>query len=371
MDKQILIEEMDGRANRYALHCFCMMMAALFAAWILNQMNIFIVEKQTMNTCFLTALVMFALCAGICVFFGLNDSRMKYVLLFFIIAITTVIGTMLTYHSVLLSAFPIVYSSMYHDARRVTLYTYVLTVVSTIVIVLGGYYIGLCDANMALLTSMPLAEYVGADGLFTLNQINPDPVLTLMLYFVFPRCVICGVFVPVCINISKIIAESRLKEQEMRILAEIDGMTGVYNRSKYLELMSEKHTLGQKLGVIFWDVNDLKMINDTYGHEYGDRLITTVSECIKHIASPDDWVYRIGGDEFVMILHGADEHTVMKKLSSWEESIRGRNVVDGVPVTASCGYACGDGIQLEELIGRADEMMYRNKRIFHGKENKK
>ena len=368
MEEQFLIEETDRRANRYSLRCFCIMMAALSAAWIFNQLDIFIVEKQTMNTCFLTALVLFGVCMVICGILGISSRKMKYVLLFFIIAITTVIGTMLTYHSVLLLALPIVYSSMYHDAKHVTLYTYTLTVVSIFVSVFGGYCIGLCDANMALLTSMPLAEYVGADGLFTLNQINPNPVLTLLLYFVFPRSVICGVFALVCNNISEIIAESRIKEHEMCIQAEIDGMTGVYNRRKYLELASDEHILNHRLAVVFWDVNDLKKINDSYGHEYGDRLIITISESIKQIASPTDEIIRIGGDEFLMIFHGGDERMVEEKLSKWEDIIRGRDVVDGISATASYGYACGFGSQLEELVHQADLMMYKNKRAFHEKQ---
>ena len=356
------MDHVDSRANYYALRCFCITMAAFALAWVMNQLDIFIVDKQTMTRGFCQALLLFALCLIICRFYGMDKPGMKYILLFFIIAITTVIGVMLTYHSVILSALPIIYSAMYRDTKRMTLYTYALTVVSICIIVFDGYRIGLCDANMALLTSKPLADYIAADGTFLLNQVNPNPMLTLSLYFIFPRCVLCGVIVPICINISDIIAEGRIREEEMRMLAEIDGMTGLYNKSKYLELVSNPYMAEEKIGVIYWDVNGLKKINDSLGHEYGDKLILTVSESIKRLSSPNEKAYRVGGDEFVMILRGASEATVQNTIERWRQSIAGMTVGNTLPVSAAVGYACGSGAELERLIKQADEAMYRNKR---------
>lgn len=361
-------EAMDRRANQYALRCFCVTMAAFTVAWILNLLNIFIVDKAIMANGYYMGLGLFAMCLLVCKVFDLSDHRMKYVLLFFIIAITTVIESMLTYHAVILSVMPIVYSAMYHNTKKMTLYTYFLTIISVIIIVFVGYSRGLCDANMVLLTSKSVAQYIGEDGLFTLNEVNPNPVLTLMLYFVFPRCVLCGVFVPICTNISAIIAQSRLKEQEMRVLAEIDGMTGLYNKSKYLEQVANPYSAEENLAVIFWDVNGLKKINDTLGHEYGDRLITILSDSIKKLSTQKERAYRVGGDEFVMILRGGNEDTVKRKIRMWQESMQGKTVADGIPVTASVGYACGSGSALEAIINRADENMYANKREFYSRE---
>lgn len=360
-----MTDHVDTRANKYALRCFCVTIAAFTLAWILNQLNIFIVDKQIMTQGFCQALLLFAVCLLLCRYYGMDKPGMKYILLFFIIAITTVIGARLTYHSVILSALPIVYSAMYRNTRRMTVYTYLLTVVSICVIVFEGYRTGLCDANMALLTSKPLADYVAADGTFLQTQINQNPMLTLSLYFIFPRCVMCGVIVPICINISDIIAESRIREEEMRVLAEIDGMTGLYNKSKYLELVSNPYMAEERIGVIYWDVNGLKRINDSLGHEYGDKLILTISDSIKRLSSPNEKAYRVGGDEFVMILRGASEATVKNTIERWRESIAGVTVGNTLPVSAAVGYACGSGAELEQLIRQADEAMYENKHRYY------
>lgn len=365
MSRPTTANTVDSTANKYALRCFCITMAAFMFAWVLNQADIFIVEKRTMTLALGMSAGLFLLCLGICALFGLNSRGMKYVLLLFIIGITTVIEVMLTYHSVLLSAIPIVYASMYQDTKKMVLYTYLLSIVSIIVIVFGGYYVGLCDANMALLTSRPLAEYIAPDGTFSLTQLNPNPLLTLSLYFVFPRVVLCGVFVPICINISQIIADSRDKEEKMRMLAEIDGMTGLYNRSKYLDLVAHPYSTEESIAVIFWDINGLKRINDTLGHEYGDQLIVVISESIKAVSSPSERAYRIGGDEFVMIMRGGTEKTAQQKIQQWLESISGKTIGDDLPVSAAFGYAYGSGAQLEDIISRADEMMYRNKREYY------
>lgn len=359
------VQNFDARANAYALQCFCVTMAAFLFAWILNQLGVFIVDKHIMNLGLELGLGLFTVCLITCRVFSLKHPMIKYILLFFLIAISTVIEVMLTYHAVILSVFPIAYSAMYHDTKRMTVYTYLVSVISIVIIVFGGYYIGLCDANMALLTSEPLAAYISEGGQFTLNAVNPNPLVTLSLYFIFPRCVLCGLFVPVCINISGIIAESRLKEEEMRIMAEIDGMTGLYNKSKYLEMVSQPYTTEEQIAVIFWDINDLKRINDTYGHETGDQLIISITESIKKISSSSEKVYRIGGDEFVMILRGGSEASVSAKISEWRSILSGKTIGDGIPVSAAVGYACGSGKNLDALIKAADEMMYENKREYH------
>ena len=61
-------------------------------------------------------------------------------------------------------------------------YVYVLSVLSTCIIIYGGYYFGLCDANMALLTTTSLSDYL-FDGQFTLTQINPNPLTSLFLFY--------------------------------------------------------------------------------------------------------------------------------------------------------------------------------------------
>ena len=98
-------------------------------------------------------------------------------------------------------------------------YVYGLTVVSTIIIVYAGYYYGLCDANMALLTTTKLDNYL-LDGYFTITAVNDNTLATLMLYFVIPRCLIYIAFMAVCSNIYRIV-KAGLEKAERVIKMEV------------------------------------------------------------------------------------------------------------------------------------------------------
>ena len=90
---------------------------------------------------------------------------------------------------------------------------YGLTVLSTLIVVYGGYYIGICDANMALLTSTRLQNYV-VDGYFTQTLVNSNPTITLFLFFVVPRCLIYIAFMAVCTGIYRLIMNEQKKVKE-------------------------------------------------------------------------------------------------------------------------------------------------------------
>lgn len=101
-----------------------------------------------------------------------------------------------------------------------------------------------------------------------------------------------------------------------------------------------------------------------------DMLIKAVATAVKKVSNQFDQAYRIGGDEFVMIMRGGDEITVKKKIEEWEEEIAKLGRIQDVPISASCGYAYGKGSELEKIIHTADQMMYENKRKFHEENNK-
>ena len=153
--------------------------------------------------------------------------------------------------------------------------------------------------------------------------------------------------------------------QKMEDMAEIDGMTGLYNRSKYLDVTSGSYKKEEQVAVIFWDINFLKKINDTIGHEAGDKLIISVAESIRNVTSDDDCGYRIGGDEFILIMRGGTEKSVRRKIQEWEKVLENMQKSVEFPLSVSCGYAFGKGEDLENVINTADQMMYENKRIIH------
>lgn len=152
---------------------------------------------------------------------------------------------------------------------------------------------------------------------------------------------------------------------EMRHLAERDQMTGAYTKSKYLSMIDNDYKNEKLIGIIYWDINYLKKTNDTLGHEYGDKLIFAIANSIRQFNNENDKTYRIGGDEFVMVMRGATEKTVKDKITKWNEAIKKAEPIGDIPLSASYGYAWGEGKDIDQVIHNADQMMYENKRQHH------
>ena len=146
-------------------------------------------------------------------------------------------ATGLTYHAYLASILPILFCSLY-SSRKLMIYTTVLTIIGTFIIILVGYRVGICDANMALLPGEPLSAY-SDNGYFTRTEINEKPIFNLILFFVFPRCLVYTMCLVVCFNIGKLNRNKATHALRMEELAVTDGMTGLYNKSKYLKMVTE------------------------------------------------------------------------------------------------------------------------------------
>ena len=102
----------------------------------------------------------------------------------------------------------------------------------------------------------------------------------------------------------------------------MDDMTGLYNKNKLLDDLEKPKEPDRKVAVIYWDVNQLKFVNDTYGHGKGDRLIARIAGTIRLAAANDNdnvRVYRYGGDEFIMIIPDGTEDDAIRL---WNQSKR-------------------------------------------------
>lgn len=358
----------EAVANLYTMRGTKTTILLMTFVWILNVLNVFMVDQQTISKATVLSLCIFFI--GVLVFFfiDLREIWVKYLMIFWVFSIVTVLTVFLTFHAYLICVLPIIYCSM-HSSKKIVWWAYFLTVINIILTVFIGYENGLCDTNMVLLSGEPLAEYLGENGEFLLTEVNDRTYWTLPLFFILPRCIICYALTVVCSKVSAIIRNNMKYMQELEAMAEIDEMTGVFNRNKYLSMTSEGYKKEDKLAVIFWDINYLKQVNDTLGHEQGDVLIKSIAEVIKKVSTQFEHAYRIGGDEFVMIMRGGDEISVKKKIKEWEEEMKKFQNIESFPISASYGYAYGKGNELEGIIQRADKMMYDNKRKFH-EENK-
>lgn len=205
-DISVYIEDQEYIANNYVLRCFSITMFIYAISFLLNTVGVFVVDQGIMRQGFIPSLLIYIVVYFVCKRIPLSNEKTKYFILLSVIVVVTIMGVSITYHVVLVSLLPFLYATLY-SSKKVMRYVYFLTVVSTIIIVYGGYYFGLCDANMALLTSKKLQDYV-LNGHFVLTEVGSSPYVQLMLYYVVPRCLIYIAFVSVCNNIVTILSGS-------------------------------------------------------------------------------------------------------------------------------------------------------------------
>lgn len=138
-----------------------------------------------------------------------------------------------------------------------------------------------------------------------------------------------------------------------------DMLTGLYNRNRYIErLEAYKQVQDQQIGAIYIDLNGLKKVNDEQGHRAGDELIVRAAGTIAGIFAED--AYRVGGDEFVVILLDVSREDFARKTEQLRRQMQ-ENSVD-----ASIGGVWQAGTEnLENLLRRADENMYREKKRYY------
>jgi diguanylate cyclase (GGDEF)-like protein len=163
---------------------------------------------------------------------------------------------------------------------------------------------------------------------------------------------------------------SVLKEREAQAqsLADRDGLTGLYNRRRMLELLDASilEAAGQPVGLLFIDLNGFKAINDEYGHSAGDKVLTIVATRITARVRTGDFVCRYGGDEFVVVLPSVpDGQAVMRVADTIRERVALPYWIEGKEqhLTAAIGASMYpyDGDNAEVLLHRADQAMYRLK----------
>ncbi|HWR42886.1 putative bifunctional diguanylate cyclase/phosphodiesterase [Sporomusa sp.] len=163
------------------------------------------------------------------------------------------------------------------------------------------------------------------------------------------------------------ITDSKLKETRIRQMAYYDSLTGLPNRTllteKVCEVLAASELDGTKGALIFIDIDNFKVINDTYGHSWGDKLLIEIGGRLSSLVEGCGVVARLGGDELIVFLHGMGARTVVSdftdrlmKVFEQPFAINNRRFY----ATASAGVAMypEDGTSIDELLRNADTAMY-------------
>ena len=160
------------------------------------------------------------------------------------------------------------------------------------------------------------------------------------------------------------IDRARLHAKTVR-MAEVDGLTGVYNRRHYeRELRRALETArrtGQQLSIAVFDLDHFKGYNDRYGHLVGDELLKDVGRLLRANVRQSDMVARYGGEEFVLLLADTGHEAAMQVAEKLRQIVRCDALADGLVrgLTLSAGVATVRGEEsAEELFARADHALY-------------
>lgn len=157
----------------------------------------------------------------------------------------------------------------------------------------------------------------------------------------------------------------------LRAMALIDDLTGLYNRRGFQALGKQQMKIAdrtrKRLSHLFVDVDNLKNINDRFGHREGDLLLLETADLLRSTFRESDLIARIGGDEFVVLAMDVASPTQEQWTARLEEQLRSRNAHPDrrYPLSLSLGFAYYDPefpCALSDLLDRADSLMYEQKR---------
>jgi len=167
------------------------------------------------------------------------------------------------------------------------------------------------------------------------------------------------------VGIAADITNLKLGEEKLKYLSLHDPLTGLYNRIYFEEEMSriEKGRY-DTVGIISCDVDGLKLVNDTLGHDHGDNLLVASARVIRESFREGDLVARIGGDEFSVLLPNTTEPAVENACQRIQEAVASYNATNPeLPLSISVGFAVSNGFHrnLKDVFKEADNSMYRKK----------
>ncbi len=164
---------------------------------------------------------------------------------------------------------------------------------------------------------------------------------------------------------------TKAQEQSLQRIAYRDALTGVYNRAKCEELFLELDASEEDFALISFDMNGLKVTNDTYGHTKGDRMLTSFAQLLEQVFGKHGYVMRVGGDEFLVLLRHKELGNLEKLIKRYKKQLMVYACCTDIELSASYGVCrrseCEDGT-VKEVYKRVDARMYEMKNREKGRQ---
>lgn len=173
-----------------------------------------------------------------------------------------------------------------------------------------------------------------------------------------------------------IVTDVSLQINEIRKIEaerDIDPLTKLYNREAFSNIVQEiiDMNLGKSIAVIMWDIDKLKYINDTYGHDMGDKYICKFAETIRFLEEHEGIVSRRSGDEFLGFIYGENKADIMKIINELRQKINSTSIqvndfiYEKLRCSTGVAWYPDDGNDLVTLINYADMALYESKFNYH------
>lgn len=356
--------EDELKANKFSCTFLSIMCGVCVLVWIANECGIFVVNRTFMRIGMIIACICLIIPVAIYIKTKGRNRWFKYVLIVCVSLMAIAIQTFLTFHGVLLCLVPIVLAAQYSKSKVFKL-AFGINLAGVLFAVIAGYYFGCWDGNMIYATTYGIS--LELDSVAKRAEImNGAYMAQLLGYFALPRMVI---FSTISISAFYIIKNAKLqyvRQSMIRIQAETDGLTGLENRAKYNERIKNEYSKLNSVYIAFIDVNYLKKMNDTCGHEAGDSVLKRVAGEMKRLIQENIHGYRLGGDEFVLVFCNYSKGKVEKMLEEWEKDIEPLNRKED-PV--HCSLAIGKAfatkpVDIEAVLKEADRDMYEVKKAM-------
>jgi diguanylate cyclase (GGDEF)-like protein len=323
--------------------------------------------------------------------FARSVSEIEWLLLILVVLYLFVVSPALARSGVVLgtlfafTAFVLVfrYARPLASNTRLKLTTEILAMLAflTAVLAFGGgvrsplvnlYLLPIVTAALALGKRATALVVVLVCACYPLLEVLTDGSLSLTTDFAIAAVGVLAPFVLVAFCTTLLVDNINTAKQRIRALSDRDELTGIYNMRAFARLAESEHELAAQTAraysVLMVDIEHLKAINDTYGHEAGNRAVKLVAEALARLTRSSDIVARYGGDEFVVFLVNAD------KAAGEEVAQRVRNVVFAttlevgvkmVRLKVNVGAASfpESGNALQPVMTAADRLMYKDKEL--------
>lgn len=328
-EQELFTQEIN--ASKRILNGFIWFLGAVALVWLLTLIGLLPLDKNLVTCAFFASFILF-LPAFYLIFRGdLTKKWVKYLLLTLLCIACGVITSVLSFYATLLFVFPLIYATQYRE-RRIIWFTYLINL-------------------LTITTGLLISCYYGLFSTRLLFGIIPSAIILFILAMMLQYTVISN-------------TRDALRIAQLTYYKDTDTNTKVFNKNKYEEMITKYYPGVDRLAVIFFDLNNLKTINDKLGHATGDFVIEKLASFVKEQSDHSRRVYRVGGDEFVMIIERPSPGDAELIIANVKEAIYFHNQSGAVTISTAAGFAYGKGSNVLEVVKEADEKMYENKNLI-------